>query len=1529
MDPTLTTPLNELKTALLTLRPTGPKGFEGLIAVALQQIVGVPFRLAASGSQRGIDGKAASDRDAITFEGKLYKRSVPRTEVLSKIADLARTDTRSDLAWVLGATTEVSSQIADDLRTDAAKAGITAIIFDWSNTALPELAIALAIGGEQVEAFLRANVKSPKLFDAAVAALIAVRAVPDFDKEAERVRSELDGASIGIALAATANSRWFSEAFSNEQRARPMLGQALSPLAGTVPKLLARERLLAELKRAFADPSGGSVTAVLGDEGCGKSWIVAQGWLGLEDRPLLIFLAAEALHQASQPYDFERLLIRKLIEQTSDDPTDLNKERWRRRLASWRNQAAPDRPRMIVVLDGINQRRDTDWGRIIEGLGFLLAERGCALVFTSRTPFFRDRVKGRLTIAIDEIQVPEWSVAERDEILRERGIAPASLHAKVAVSLRNPRLLGIALRLLDKEEVSSIAELSVSRLLFEHIRMSERDAPTPFSAVEFARRLQDHAQAILDRVDAEHQDDLRVFDFDLKAVVDGRFYHEVEGDPSRYELRQEGLSLALGLSIVAHLRAAKRNQRDLDGTLAVLLEPVAALDDTADVILAGLTAVSLSDHHYDADIAASLVQGFANLQNPDQVQFPAFCGLATAKPTGFLAAANSLSLAGGQQPNFDWVQGALMEAAGSERAGATIAAHVAGWLSVHSTSPDLRLRAHAGGSSDDVERERAKRRAEIDGRLEKLSDAERKVFDRLIIAEDSVSALSRLAMFTLAGRPLAPHAEAILDWCFGQALSSDYGSPYKECMAMVGLNLIDWADTRAALLAAAAPLRGPEVSRVGKWALVSALEATGDPSDAAEAYALVEELTRDRERFPGWRRIEDYCASDPCDPDSMEPDNIEKTARNYGAIDVSRLRFSMGLSTEDQFLNDARPGVARFHPATGAAKHVEMADHVLGRKGFPLRQGLLMLRDHAALLTHSQAEALIAKWRDARASGDLEGLSKQDEWITTQYLLLLAFPSLTGAEQADILLEIGPDQEILLDNLQAMKVVDEDFLKRRLADARATDDVHRQYVLLEIAKETDAPLSEDIRDYLISLVTSEVERLRTRAFGIIARGEDGRMLRAVADSGWNAAGANSENGFEAWYGSLALIQAAKLGHADGMAIVERISPTVYGHAARILGGNVALAVAQRIDVSIERAAGLDNDLVAPDIELHAAIGEWTHPPRFSVSDRDPPGKDFSSSIRRLSETDVEFQERQRRNYDAFLDFRDGLTRAQARIVLDHLALDDFAAIVACAPEMAERWYELLSSVPETRLSALHNLALLLAHALSGTRPDRTRALLAKIKPSRPIVRVAFGRAGVGLDAMAIWAARDGTELDDIRFLRLDQARTDQDLATEVLAALLNGKQDTLRRYVERRVAGGEPAHVARGVMVAGFSDLDPFNSDILSRFEGSHGLIGDASRAARYAYDRNRWSRHWFAQLAASDEAEAFWRAKVLLGKIVDGRFGVWREQYAEIGSAIGRLGTIFGDGLKSRYGRWEKHRRKTLFGREAPSPFFLPSSIL
>ena len=100
-----------LRETLICLKATGPDGFEGLIGNALSKIADVPFRLARSGSQFGVDGKSAHSGAGICFECKRHTRQVRNSEIMEKIGELATGESDIDL-WVLCVTSQVSSQIA-------------------------------------------------------------------------------------------------------------------------------------------------------------------------------------------------------------------------------------------------------------------------------------------------------------------------------------------------------------------------------------------------------------------------------------------------------------------------------------------------------------------------------------------------------------------------------------------------------------------------------------------------------------------------------------------------------------------------------------------------------------------------------------------------------------------------------------------------------------------------------------------------------------------------------------------------------------------------------------------------------------------------------------------------------------------------------------------------------------------------------------------------------------------------------------------------------------------------------------------------------------------------------------------------------------------------------------------------------------------------------------------------------------------------------------------------------------------------
>lgn len=1409
MDHSLSNHLRSLNNALLKLNATGEKGFEGLVGVALATITGVPFRLAGSGRQFGIDGKSSYDDDCICFEAKLYKGKIARTEVIAKIPDLVRNHPHVDLVWVLGSTTAINTQLADDLRADGRKWGVIVLILDWSKNELPPLATALALAGMLVETFLIANLNDSDIRQDVSSALIAISKHENFNTHAKRIQTELNAPAMATYLAQKANELWLSKIFKDKAFAHAQLGQPLSPGDASVARtLLPRKTFSDRLKLLFTCPSDAKITVVLGNEGSGKSWIVAQSWLSLPRKPIMLVLTPQEFREDTAQNEIDKLLIDNIINQTSDEPTDSNVKRWRHRFSRWRHNSTIDPPRFVVLIDGINQRPKVDWGRLVLKISAYLDQIGGHLIITSRTRYFRDHVQQRLTAPLIEINLPEWTPTERNEILSGYGINPAFLHSEVSSMLCNPRLLGIALSILKPEDVTGFKELSVSRLLFEHIRAREQDSLLPQPAHEFVRRLQNHARSIFNRVKQNQRDDLLIFEADTPAVADGRFFHAVEGEPEKYELRDDGLTLALGFAVVYQLRSAKRNEYDLHSALAILLDPISALDHTFNVVLAALTVTTVDDAQYDSNITAALVIGFAGLQNPDQSKYSAFVGLFKIRPQGFLDATRELCLADIHKPNLDWIQSAVMEAANDIRAWPEIANKVRSWLSEYSQSPELRMKSHfENNAAGIVESERDANRANIDEKLKSLSAIEQDILNRLQQSDGNLNALSSFSMLILADKPLTSFAESLVNWSFGNALNSDHGAPRKEFCDLISLNLVDWRSTRIALLAASEGLRDHNISQTGKWTLATILHATGDSDDADHARSLVEELTKNITR-PAWRLVEEYCASDPCDPDSLEPNNIKNTAAKYELIDVTKLRQSLGQSLEDHFFVDARPGMVRFQPEIAIKKYHELSENIISRVGLPLRQGLVELREHNALLTSTQAHTLVDRWRQIRTTEIFNELSQQDRWLVSQYMLLIAFPLLSTSARAEILLMIEENEPIFADLMYTLRPIDIELFDSLLDDACRNNDHHRQYLLLAIAKSTDTPLSNKAREYITSLVDSDAKLLREQALGIIAVRRDIQMLKALAQSGWKAAELSIERDNEAWYGSAALLEAAAKGLIDHRDALFRISPRLYGRAAVTLDSEAAREIVRRIDASIEHATGRHRNLMAPEIEIEVQQNGDFEPSRFRVGEKTTQAQ----QIRLLVNSAQDFDDRQKRNHDAFIKFEKELTKSKSLIILNKFHIDEFAAIVTADKDIFDKWYRIFIDLPDANLPAIHNLIVLTAHALSAKEPDKAIALFEKIRNSKPVVRFIYGQAGVDLDAMATWKGTKNTVLDQRRFNRLDRAKNDHELASEVLAGLVNRQQETLVRYIEERLNSEVPAEIARGLMVAGFSDVSTFNS---------------------------------------------------------------------------------------------------------------------
>ena len=209
--------------------------------------------------------------------------------------------------------------------------------------------------------------------------------------------------------------------------------------------------------------------------------------------------------------------------------------------------------------------------RILTILEGFVEDRGGKLLVTSRPRFFERHVQ-RGFDRPQKITVSDWSAAERDQILSAAEIDPSSLDTTTLKSLLNPRLLGIALSVLPRDNPKAWKGLTVEGLLFEHIRRTQVDAFETQSPEDLCFALSQAAGRLLDTICNGQSDKQNiVFESDLRSVRETRFFQSVKGPSGGYTLNEEGLSLALGFALIdrilsssVYLRRARITYRFTD-----------------------------------------------------------------------------------------------------------------------------------------------------------------------------------------------------------------------------------------------------------------------------------------------------------------------------------------------------------------------------------------------------------------------------------------------------------------------------------------------------------------------------------------------------------------------------------------------------------------------------------------------------------------------------------------------------------------------------------------------------------------------------------------------------------------------------------------------------------------------------------------------------------------------------------------------------------------------------------------------------
>jgi hypothetical protein len=1504
--------LETVRTGLLSLKASGADGFEGLLRLALTNLTGIPFRLAASGLQGGMDGDAAMPSDPVYFEAKRYSGDIHRNEVLTKIADLSRKSNAADRLWVLGATTEISTQLAQAVQEDGDKNAISTLILDWTESPLPLLAIAVVAGGDNVTRFIIDNhyEKTGSIQigeDALKFAFLSISRHPAFEILLQRLKSNLNISKLSFKRAVDQNAAWRERTFGCTRHAREQLGQGLAVL-----KDKAFPPMRTELRKRISDElEAGNEVLLLGDEGHGKSWLAAQ--LCSDDAGLALFISAEQLDGVSV-HDLDEFLVDILIRQTGELANDPLKHRWRHRLETWRT--TPPVASLLVVVDGLNQRQNLRWDRLLNGIQSRLAEIRGKMLVTVRPHFWQKTIVRGLAFKPKTFEVPEWSPAERDEILEHYAIALDWLDQQTLKTLQNPRLLAVAVATLPHRDAVPWKGLTTDRLLMEHLRSSQLENYEDENFVDLSKRLSEHATKVLERVKASTDEPLQNFRADSTAVIENRFFRPLPGPGDLYELRDEGLTLALGFTLVDQLWQTHSAKRDLDSRITQLIEPINAMDRTADVLFASLLICALDDIRFDTAIFSVLLDAFANLQNISDQRFEEFIEIVRRKPEALFDTLKLLCLEKGQRINHDWFVHAAFMVASTDEGWCAAEAAIHHWLHCYNKDPVEQANRYHRQSEVEYEKRVQKKKEELDEELESLSTFEMQLLQRMTEVPTEPDDLLALGLKLLAGHSLKGFADTFVALGLAFALDRNLHAARKAFQQLTTFNRVDRIETRDALLIAIEPLRKKGASRGGQWTVVRMLYATGDEGDAAEAAALAQELRKDWYRFEPpspseWRQVK------VANPDAVRPSDMDQGLQQFTDLEVDKMRQTMSVSIEDHDFLDFLPVAARFELDAAAEKTRTILAGLLTRTGFPLRQVILNSEDHLPLVDTYLATRLIKRMEETDA---FETLPEQDQAVCRMFAFYYAAGQISAEEQLRCMTGKAFGSGYLLSVIPSLKRQPTEEIVSAVRDALQRRDEDAAYGALAAALYGQTPINGELEEQILACSRGTSSELRAVAYELGTYNDLDSVRQAHMRSNWNAASVD-EKTYEGWFGSMLLVEACAHDDVPVDGLLKRISSKTWFAAAERLGKAFAEPM---VDCFVKRLRGgvaAASEIQPPPADLRLSKSQPAPFPFLNIEEPDRDGERFPKqrSLSEVLRADDDFDEKQKRLDAVARAFFEELKGSDARLLVQAITINDLRSLVGGSPRLLRDLVEILEQADDAQTVWLKNLAFAVANLISGESPEHAVALMKRASSSQGFVVLALGD-DLTLEHQAIWGAEVSEPMKKLWRQRLLGSENDAVLAREVLAAERFGAADFIKSLALHLAASGDSLNQAYAISIAGYSVRSDECADIMRKHIDRRGISGQAAKHALSEHENATWAQHWVESMWNAPTPEEFWRCLIIAKTSMDARVS---PEPPKTG-AWGHYAPVFRRARRAALKERNKVREKRLVGQDVPEKVFV-----
>lgn len=1473
-----------------------PRQFEETVAALISALLGLGIAIAKNGFQFGGDlGPGGRQGRRFRIETKRYSDSTSLSdrELLGEVDEALGRDPAVE-AWFLAATRDVPEQLENALASKSDTLGLPILIIDWKKAEVPALAALCTAAPDILESQVSAE-----------AAALARELKSDAQNAVETLKRDMETWSLGFERLRTKSLARLNDIWTKPRRSVAILGQ---DAAGGAQKTTIRRPRIQDAfdawwkGRAVED----APLAVIGREGVGKTWTVLQ-WLveRADDQPLVLVIPSSAVAGIGSVSNaaLKRFIAERLYEMTeARDP-----QHWQLRFDRLLRRPSAEGPILTIVFDGMNQEPKAPWLDILKVLQDEEFEGRIRVIAITRALYFGEAPLSRmhgLVVQPEKVGIDLYDDAEGDEFdqrLAAEGLKRADLHEDLISVARAPRLFNLVVRL--RKRLVDTGGVTVHRLLWEYGRdtLGVRGGKS-FSEQEWwdwlakvaSQRLEGQRSYnlgslgnMISRPDLDPTDVSRR----LSEIVDGG-HATTGGHGGSYELSATLVAHALGAALLDHLGNESAIQREeAEEKLTKWLDPIAGLDEKAEILRAAVSILLETGHDDPAGIGSVLVFAWLRSQNIPEKHRGELFNIASPLCVPLLDTlerSDDAALGSAKQLAVNALRAIRRD---DDAAMAAIVERCRSWLCVISRDVDPPGQRHP-----DSEKARARRfmervGADRDGELTVLGQSLTFVERRREGIESTIASL-------LEGFPLQNALPAFEAAALALAINERQAfRGWDGLKWLCLLNDLDFVETAAALRAKANELttRTPEPgvhADLGRRAGALLLWLSGDEDNEADAAelspAFMQGFDYDRDYLAKpatsifsleMRHVADVLANTEllveqrarrAKPFFLDPSIIPSAKfcaelhSKFQSFDVGSLDGSRSLSPEDHLWEELTPALARCAPDLLASLLRAKISGLAKRPADKGYYGIVRSSSHYLLADEGTAGA-VAELRALPTEQDSEDVGFADG-----ALLVLETKSLPPAEQLARILDAGP-KHIYIDLAEVLSPPSEPETDRLVAQY-GQGTAKQQSQLLMLLSVVNPPLSEKAWHWVVGLAENPAFSHRGIAFEVLYHGDPTKFGELLRGKNWHWDPKQDMRCNH--FGSLALASAT-----HGLPfepIAAAIAPWLALRAVEMRGGTpLDVGIAATILGTILGTAELEAPDPGADISVHDAARE-RYPLAFSVTARPEHPDDPAEQFRLVMNIDKQLEIRRRASQVAVERIKNA-HQAGASLYLHNLLPSDFTSLIEHAPEAVASWLEGCdgpSSDFKRRVRLAEGVYLALCEALLAHSPQQGQRLWRALRAS--LTTRFMGRAGVAELIHMIFRVPAAPEALRSELLDIAVTNSDEELFDLTLAADINGQQAWLDRVIADDETSGVVWRRQRASKLKGYraGNRLPIEN---AWPEGEAESKGVARHRDMVAWQRNEafahhwWDRYWQAE--TDDEAYAAWE---LFLRCADRRVHLW-----------------------------------------------------